>query len=414
MPLPSCLALLRGWYSLPLFAALAGCTSHSTGTPTAATARFDAITYPAIDPGLGEKAFPDEQALAQAIALAIEESLRREYPPGSVRRDAHPKAHGCVRAQFQVSESLPASLAQGMFMPGKSYDAWLRFSNGSRDATRPDFRKDAHGVAIKVMGVPGPKLLEDEADAQTQDFILIDHPVFFINDPDRYLSLMRAMNGGFFSKLRVPFALGFKGTRIALATGGKRIANPLQTRYWSMVPYQLGIGPGRQAVKYSVRACRATRDPIPEKPVPDYLRAALRTTLQGGDACMEFLVQPRTSDAMSVEDSMTEWPEAQAPFYTVARIVIPAQVFDTPEQNRFCENLSFTPWHAVPAHKPLGATNRLRKVIYDHTSRLRHDMNATVREEPSASPPQLPEPLQPATPTPSAQPQPTPPGAAPR
>lgn len=387
MPLPSCLVHLRWWYSLPLLAALAACTSRSTGTPTAATARFDAITYPVIDPGLGERSVPGEQALAQAIALAIEESLRHEYRPGSILRDAHPKAHGCVRGQFQVSESLPASLAQGMFVPGKRYAAWLRFSNGSPDATRPDFKKDAHGVAIKVIGVPGPKLLEDEADAETQDFILIDHPVFFINDPERYLAMMRALNGGFFSKLRVPFALGFKGTRIALATGGKRIANPLQTRYWSMVPYQLGSGPGRQAVKYSLRACSTTRDPIPEKPAPDYLRAALRTTLQQGEACMEFLVQPRTSDAMSVEDSMTEWPEAQAPFYPVARIVIPAQVFDTPGQNLFCENLSFTPWHAVPAHRPLGATNRLRKVIYNHTSRLRHGMNATERQEPSASSP---------------------------
>lgn len=398
---------LHRWYSLPFLAVLAGCTSHSTGTsPTAATAHFDVITYPTIDAGLGEKAFPGEQARAEAIALAIEETLRREYAPGSVRRDAHPKAHGCVRAQFQVSESLPAALAQGMFVPGKSYAAWLRFSNGSRDATRADFKKDAHGVAIKVMGVPGPKLLEDEADAATQDFILIDHPVFFANDPDRYLALMRALNGGILGKLRVPFALGFKGTRIALATGGKRIANPLQTRYWSMVPYQLGIGPGRQAVKYSVRACSAVRDPLPAKPAPDYLRAALRTTLQHGEACMEFLVQPRTSDAMSVEDSMTEWTEAQAPFYPVARIVIPAQVFDTTGQNRFCEALSFTPWHAVPAHKPLGATNRLRKVIYDHISRLRHGMNAAARQEPSADPaqPQFTQPLPPAPPAQSATP----------
>lgn len=379
----------RGWWCLLLFAMLAGCTSHSTGTPPAAKARFAAITRPAVDADLGEKSFPDEQTHAEAIALAIEESLRRDYRPGSVLRDAHPKAHGCVRGEFRVNDSLPPALAQGMFVPGRTYAAWLRFSNGSRDATRADFKKDAHGLAIKVLGVPGEKLLEDEADADTQDFILIDHPVFFINDPDRYLALMRALNGGALGKVRVPFALGIRGTRIALDTVGKRIANPLQTRYWSMVPYQLGTGPGRQAVKYSVRACRARSDPLPAKPVPDYLRAALRTTLQRGEACMEFLVQPRTSDAMSVEDAMTEWPEAEAPFHAVARLVIPAQIFDTPEQNRFCENLSFTPWHALPAHKPLGVTNRLRKVIYEHISRLRHEMNAAPRQEPSARPPSV-------------------------
>ena len=179
----------------------------------------------------------------------------------------------------------------------------------------------------------------------------------------------------FLKKLHVPFALGAKGTWIALNTRNK-ISNPLQTRYWSMVPYQLGVGDHRQAVKYSARACSTVVSPIPVTPQKDFLRAALRTTLQDRDACMEFLVQPRTSSAMSVEDSMTEWKEDQAPFYKVATIRIPQQVFDTPEQNKFCENLSFTPWHALAEHKPLGAINRMRKVIYDQISRVRHEMNS--------------------------------------
>lgn len=238
-------------------------------------------------------------------------------------------------------------------------------------------------MAIKVLGVPGKKLLEDEGQASTQDFILIDNPVFFANDPSRYLSFMRDANSDkFYAKLLIPFALGTKGTRIAFETKSKRISNPLQTRYWSMVPYQLGIGSGRAAVKYSARGCSATTDPMPDKPGHDFLRDALRNTLQKGDACMELLVQPRTSSSLDVEDSMTEWKEAQSPFYPVATIHIPRQVFDTPDQNKFCEELSFSPWHALPEHKPLGVTNRLRKVIYDHISRVRHEMNSTARQEP--------------------------------
>ena len=85
---------------------------------------------------------------------------------------------------------------------------------------------------------------------------------------------------------------------------------------------------------------------------------------------------------MSVEDSMTEWKEDEAPFSKVASIRIPRQTFDTVEQNAFCENLSFSPWHALPEHKPLGVTNRLRKVIYEHISRVRHEMNSAARSEP--------------------------------
>ena len=95
-------------------------------------------------------------------------------------------------------------------------------------------------------------------------------------------------------------------------------------------------------------------------------------------------MQPRTSSSMDVEDSMTEWKEAKAPFYKVAAIRISQQTFDTAEQNVFCENLSFSPWYALPEHKPLGVTNRLRKVIYDHISRVRHEMNSVVRQDPSS------------------------------
>jgi len=97
---------------------------------------------------------------------------------------------------------------------------------------------------------------------------------------------------------------------------------------------------------------------------------------------MEFLVQPKTSDTMSVEDSMTEWDETEAPFYEVATIRIPQQDFDTPEQNALGENLSFNPWHALPEHRPLGSINRMRKVVYERISGVRRDMNSVERQEP--------------------------------
>ncbi len=59
-----------------------------------------------------------------------------------------------------------------------------------------------------------------------------------------------------------------------------------------------------------------------------------------------------------------EWPEDAAPFQTVARIWIPKQMFDTPGRMAFGENLSFTPWHAIAAHEPLGEINRMRKDVY--------------------------------------------------
>ncbi|GLG83234.1 catalase family protein [Acinetobacter calcoaceticus] len=368
----------------PLVFALTGCseTLHSQRTIPIKTSS-ESIAYPEVDTVLGEKLQPNEEAVAQNIAQVIEKSIREQYTAGNALRDAHPKAHGCVRAEFHVSKNMPAQFAKGVFMPDQSYQALIRFSNASNDASSADIDKDARGIAIKLLGLSGEKILESEKQATTQDFIMINHPVFFANDAKRYLSFINDVNShNMIRKLHIPFALGFKGTMNALGARNSQIANPLYARYWSMVPYQLGLGNDRQAVKYSVRACSATANNLPKNPSHDFLREALKNTLQQTDACMEFLIQPRTSSQMLVEDSMTEWDEKAAPFYQVATIHIPKQNFDTPEQNKFCENLSFTPWHALPAHKPLGAVNRMRKVIYENISRIRHDMNSASRQEP--------------------------------
>lgn len=368
----------------PLVFALSGCTETLYSNTTSTTKiSSESNAYPEIDTVLGEKLQPNEELLAQNIAQVIEKSIREQYTAGNALRDAHPKAHGCVRADFHVSKNIPNQFAKGMFIPDRSYQAWIRFSNASNDASNADIKKDARGIAIKILGVSGQKILESEKQATTQDFIMINHPVFFANDAKRYLSFMNDVNShNMVRKLHIPFALGFKGTMNALGARNSQIANPLYVRYWSMVPYQLGLGNDRQAVKYSVRACSMQPNNLPKNPSHDFLREALKKTLQSTDACMEFLIQPRTSNQMLVEDSMTEWDEKAAPFYQVATIHIPKQNFDTPEQNKFCENLSFTPWHALPEHKPLGAVNRMRKVIYENISRVRHDMNSALRQEP--------------------------------
>ena len=86
---------------------------------------------------------------------------------------------------------------------------------------------------------------------------------------------------------------------------------------------------------------------------------------------------------MSVENSRIEWSEARAPFYKVATITIPQQKFSSAAQDEFGDNLSFTPWHALPDHRPLGRVNRVRRVVYEELSKLRHELNHAPRSEPS-------------------------------
>jgi hypothetical protein len=332
---------------------------------------------------LGEKLFPDEAALTDQLADTIEKGVREQYKAGSARRDVHSKATGLVEAEFRVNDSLPNDLAKGIFIPGRVYQAWIRFSNGSGNPDQSDDVDEARGMAIKVLAIPGEKILECDRNATTQDFIMINHPVFLTNDPRTYLSLVqKTSSNNLLTRLMIPFTLGLQGTRLAKELGHGKISNPLQVRYFSAVPYQLGIGTDRRVIKFSVKPSSPIVDPIPDNPGHDYLRDAIRATLQKSDVTMKFLVQPKTSDSMSVEDSMTEWDETEAPLYEVATIRILKQDLTAPEQNVFGENLSFNPWHSLPEHKPLGSINRMRKVVYERISRVRHDMNSVERREP--------------------------------
>jgi hypothetical protein len=105
--------------------------------------------------------------------------------------------------------------------------------------------------------------------------------------------------------------------------------------------------------------------------------------LKTGSACFNFMVQfQKDPYNQPIEDAFIEWDEEKTSFIKVAQLRIPSQTFDTPEKNTFCEHLSFNPWHARTEHRPLGNMNRARKVVYDHISKVRHQMNGVERIEP--------------------------------
>ena len=158
-------------------------------------------------------------------------------------------------------------------------------------------------MAIKLLDVPGEKILSNERETQTQDFIMINHPVFFVDDPSRYLALIdKTGSTDLLAKLDQLLAIGFKGAIIAQETTSSKIASPLETRYWSMVPYRLGDPPHKQAIKFSASPQLPARTPIPDNPPPNFLRETMIQQLAAGSARFDFEVQPRTSPDMSVEE----------------------------------------------------------------------------------------------------------------
>lgn len=322
----------------------------------------------------GEEIPVNEPADIATVTGLIRDSVNQGFTTnGRAFRDAHRKAHGCVKAKFNVLGNLPPTLAQGLFAQARSYDAVIRYSNGSGQSA-DDNKGDGRGMAIKVLGVQGPKLLADEANATTQDFLMINHPVFFVRNAVDYVDFQKSLAttsgavGWLFRHL-------FHEAPIALAIQNKKVTNPLNSRYWSMTPSKLG----NSQIKFSAKPC-AGGTFLGTSKSADLLGENLTTHLASKEACFDFMVQTRTVPAkMPIEDATIEWKESASPFVPVARIVIPTQA---PEQGEACEIRSFTPWHSLAEHRPLGGISRVRKAVYQEISTLRHRLNDQPRIEP--------------------------------
>jgi hypothetical protein len=113
---------------------------------------------------------------------------------------------------------------------------------------------------------------------------------------------------------------------------------------------------------------------------PDYLGERLAECLHGLDVQFEFLVQLQTdAKKMPIEDTTIEWT---SPFHRVGTITSPAQDVRSPEQASLAEHLSFTPWHTLAEHRPLGGINRIRRSAYEASSAVRHQLNGVADKEP--------------------------------
>jgi hypothetical protein len=368
--------------------------------------RFDLFFRPAFDAVLREPLGAALQALMNlqrrnhGLALAEEESLpgedecvrqilaemgaymREHYRPGGYERGGNTKTHGVLRAEFIVRADLPARLRKGVFAEPRVYPAWVRFS-GPGPALPPDI--DDVGVlsiGIKLMQVPGPKLLEDEK--HTQDFTGISTPIFTTPDVRANAKLQSLSRRG----LPIFYFLNPLGGHLLdgafQALWARTQTSPLETRYWSCVPYLLGPD---QAMQYSLRPRTATRTPVkglPFRPSDNYLRENMAARLSREDVELDFLIQLQSDPhRMPIEDASVRWPEKLSPHVPAAILRIPKQSFDAPAQLAFAHHLSYNPWHAIPEHRPLGNQNRARYTIYQELSRLRQEMNRTPHREPT-------------------------------
>jgi hypothetical protein len=378
----------------------------------------------------------------------LEHQLDQQYARPHVKRDAHPKMHGCVQAILAVDHQTGGDrsrLQRGIFEAEREYPAWVRFSNAFH--IQHDLELETRGMAIKLLGVEGsralPEGLENDREVQTQDFLLATFDAFFIpNSKYDYQQFAVASDKGvgaligFFRKNRL-----WRGLWAMLRSAWVLAANPLAITYYSQTPYRFGpLGAdGRPVDIVKVRA-RPLVGPALRRSLPfalwfrmktiaatvilsyaqsrgaaateraedrcdrylasrDLLRHALMKTLSTTDAVFEIAVQFRTGSEVSMpEDNATKrWSERVSPFCRVAELRIPRQVFwpeegmprelqrATVEMMKLGENMSFNPWHARAEHTPVGSINEMRRHVYTAIARFRRSRNGVDQPVPTVT-----------------------------
>jgi hypothetical protein len=329
-----------------------------------------------------EKLLPGEEAFVDAIITTFEQQMRGLWKPGGFERGGNTKTQGIVRAEFRVHDGLPANLRHGIFATPRSYPAWVRFS-GPGPYVTPDIDDVGFmSISVKLMDVPGPKLMDEEK--FTQDLFGVSPPTFVTPDVKANAQLqensLKNASLFYFLNLHRPHVLDL----IMQGLWIKTQSSPFEAPYFSCVPYLLGEG---QAMQYSFWPTNKQRTPIPRlprRPPDDYLRSAMVAALQRGDVAIELRLQLQTDPhLMPIENASVLWPERLSPRVPVATIHIPQQRFDSPMQMDFAKRLSYNPWHSIAEHRPLGNQSRARRRIYLALSQLRHGMNQVPHFEPT-------------------------------
>ena len=199
------------------------------------------------------------------------------YGPGETQRQAHPKQHALLKGEFAIESNLPPNLKVGVFKHDRTYPCWIRYSS-SNTKVQADKKGDVRGMAIKLLDVPGHKLLTDQMHSDNQDFLLVSMPTFPTKDVHEFQRFLHIITQGRFGKLLLPSNWDLLRTAMRFKKRFVVPSNLLQIPYWSTVPYQ--FGDLDRAVKYHVRPQSDTVDQMPKKPSPWYLREAIIRTLK--------------------------------------------------------------------------------------------------------------------------------------
>ncbi|MGI4829470.1 MAG: catalase family protein [Janthinobacterium lividum] len=349
---------------------------------------------------------PDEHVTFDELSRTMQHITR--YMAARYRhayRPVHAKSHGVLVGTLEVLPNLPESLAQGLFGKPGSYPVILRFSTNPGDMLA-DNVSSPRGLAIKVLNVNGPKVAND-ANGTTQDFVCINADTFTEPDPKGFLEQIKTFDKNLDTPEEVKHAVSLtaratnavlKAVHLQSATLegigasathilGESFSTVAPLRYGKYVA-KVGFAPGSENLKQLTG--KGVDLGSNYNALQELIKSFFRLETAVWDVKVQLALAPEQPDSTEedtdfpIEVGDKRWPEEKSPWQTVARITVaPQDTYSDARQLFVDERLSFSPWHALEAHRPLGGIMRSRFKAYEEAIKYRAQRNERERTEPS-------------------------------
>ncbi len=305
----------------------------------------------------------DEDARFERYAQRFVALQQRNRANGRVGRALHHKGHGIFEAKLEIAGDLPEHARHGLFAKPATYEALVRYSNGA-GKIQADKVGDVRGIAVKVLGVAGDKVL---GDAPTQDLLAILSSATPFRTADEFVAVVWATRSPPLALFRLLGSLGLRAFPLVrkLVAGFKQPPASLASkRFFSAVPIQCGP----YAVRFAFTPVATDGGELAAGSYAEDLEARLRRGPVAYELALQFFVDEAHTP---IEDASVDW---DSPYVTVGKLVIAQQDAASERGKRLAERgeaLAFDPWHALVAHRPLGGMMRARKHAYFASTRTR-------------------------------------------
>ncbi len=320
-------------------------------------------------------------------------------------RPVHAKSHGVLVGTLEVLPNLPEPLAQGLFAKPKTYPVVMRFSTNPGDMLA-DSVSSPRGLAMKILQVDGAKVNSHEGQS-TQDFVCINADAFTAPGPKGFLEQIKTFDKNLDTPEGVKHAVSVaaRATNAVLKTVhlpsatlegigaaathilGESFSTVAPLRYGAYVA-KIGFAPGSENLKrLTGQAVDLSAD---YNALEELIKQFFRHETGVWDVKVQLALAPEDATAeekdkdFPIEIADKPWPENKSPWQTVARLtVLPQDTYSDARQLYVDERLSFSPWHALETHRPLGGIMRSRLKAYEEAIKYRVQRNERERAEPS-------------------------------